>query len=420
MAITASDAFTGTAGTDLDGRAADAGGTWDAQPSAGGSSIVISDANRARANTAGSLHMYILPVAALVANEYDVLVDVVALSLLGSYNEIGVMGRFHASNNTGYFAVLSNTGTAYLYLVNNGSYTELDSAAYTFSNGTHSIRLEIRDATKKLFVNSSEILSSTDNTITAIGNPGLFFYTDGAAPASGTGPHFDNFQVDDLTGGGGEVESEVDFAEEETLSVEALVVVSSVAAFTEQETLPAPADTYIYVNVPAAFEEQELFEGTAVSDTEDPVDFEEDETLEAGAVVRVFSDAVFSEDETFATGDAGVSVFGDAAFTENETLGVVDGANVFATAAFTENESLDVDATIGGVTPVESDAAFSENETLAVTASLRRFSVAAFVENEIFATVEEEPPADEVRLSAEALPVIRLNAKARPALRLNV
>lgn len=221
--------------------------------------------------------------------------------------------------------------------------------------------------------------------------------------------------------GGGEEESEADFAEQETLGADATVLVFSTAAFTEQEHLPEPPDTYLYVDSPAAFEEQELFAATLPSEIESEGEFGEEETLSVGALVRVFSSVDYAQDETVAGDVDHVAVHGDANFAENETIAADAGVTVEAVAAFTENELLDVDAALEGVTPVESEASFAQRETLAVSATARIFSTAAFVEDERFATQEDEPPTDSIRWSdVDALPVLRLTAAYAPVLQITL
>jgi hypothetical protein len=203
MATVGSDAFTGTAGNAIAGRTADTGGTWAANAATGGN-FVITDVNRARPNATGVQNV-LLPCTGLASAEFDVSVDIRMTGTPVVYQEIGISFRFDPTADTGYVALLSQDGSAYLYHFAAGSANLLDSAAHGVDWGaaaTHALLVECRNASKVVKLAGVEILSSANNTVTAQGRQGLWDYAD-VAPANGTGAHFDNFLVSDLGGGGG-------------------------------------------------------------------------------------------------------------------------------------------------------------------------------------------------------------------------
>jgi hypothetical protein len=82
-----------------------------------------------------------------------------------------------------------------------GAETNLGSHALTpVASETHTIKLQIRDAAKKVFVDTVERISSADNAITATGKAGVKWV---GAQTSTTTIHMDDFSVNDLAGGGG-------------------------------------------------------------------------------------------------------------------------------------------------------------------------------------------------------------------------
>lgn len=83
-----------------------------------------------------------------------------------------------------------------------GSQTELGTAySQVLSAGNdYVVKLEIRDATKKVYIDGVERISDSDNPITAAGKVGLY----GFVPATNsTGMHWADFSAADPAGGGG-------------------------------------------------------------------------------------------------------------------------------------------------------------------------------------------------------------------------
>ena len=124
--------------------------------------------------------------------EYDVTTDLHVKSNSGA---IGVVARSSTSGTDSLYMGRYNAAGARWELVKcTTSCTVLDSFAQTLVIGaTYAIKLEVRNASKKLYVGGVERASSTDNTITQIGRAGI---RSGPGLASATtGYHLDNFNV---------------------------------------------------------------------------------------------------------------------------------------------------------------------------------------------------------------------------------
>lgn len=197
MATFGQDTFTDTAGTSLPSHTADDGGTWTKHANFAGTPL-ISDANRARANSFTNSLAYHsgLPAAA----EYDVQAD---LSVVSNGGNAGVVGRVATGAGTAYLANFLNAIGWRLQKIVAGTFTTLGTSTAdgtSLTVGTvRTVRLEIRDAAKKLFRDGTELLSSVDNVITNAGQAGVWANTG----SNTTGYHLDNFQASDPPGAGG-------------------------------------------------------------------------------------------------------------------------------------------------------------------------------------------------------------------------
>lgn len=195
MAIFVSDTFTDTSGTALPSHTGETGATWTRHGSYA-ADIVVSDANRARGTGTAALNYASgTPASA----EYDVEADLRCVSNL-SFN--GVCGRVATGADTTYIARFFNANGWQLLKLVAGVATTLgtdttDGTTLTVGS-TYALKLEIRNAAKKLFIGGAERLSSADNAITAAGQSGVR----GSGGSNTTGYHLDNYVATDLSGGG--------------------------------------------------------------------------------------------------------------------------------------------------------------------------------------------------------------------------
>lgn len=102
-----------------------------------------------------------------------------------NYYAVQILGTSHAQNDT---KIYKRVG---------GTWTQLAAVDTSWANGDV-LKFEIRDATKKVYKNGVEILSTTDNAITAAGKAGVAW----GAEAGGNGSHvfstewqLDNYSV---------------------------------------------------------------------------------------------------------------------------------------------------------------------------------------------------------------------------------
>jgi hypothetical protein len=189
------DTFTGTGGTALSAHTGETGATWTVHPSYADNGQ-ISSANRARPVDGN------LPTAAYYASgvpagaEYDVRIDI--FTVAQSLGSVGPMARVATAANTFYLSrYIADTGGRDLIKFVAGVVTTLGTFAGTRETaGTTKVqRLECKDATKKLFSDGVEIISSTDNAITATGRAGLWLEGD---VTDILGVHVDNYDASDI------------------------------------------------------------------------------------------------------------------------------------------------------------------------------------------------------------------------------
>lgn len=82
-----------------------------------------------------------------------------------------------ADGKNGYF-VEYGSGVLSLFVENAGTFTQLGTYADA-TIGTKHVKIEITNATKKVYLNNSVIINSTDNSITSIGSYALItWYSD--------------------------------------------------------------------------------------------------------------------------------------------------------------------------------------------------------------------------------------------------
>lgn len=191
-----SDTFTDADGTNTVSHTGETGATWTEHPS---SSNVNSQAiinNRMR-HQGGTIAFYASGVPATA--EYDVEVDVVVFTTFGVVY-YGVSGRADTTADTLYYVSYDvPDGRWGLYKRVAGTQTSLGSYTQALTDGvTYALKLEIRDAAKKVFIDGVERISSADNVITAAGRAGFYGYSEASATAT-TGIHQDNFTATDVS-----------------------------------------------------------------------------------------------------------------------------------------------------------------------------------------------------------------------------
>jgi hypothetical protein len=184
------DSFAGTENDELSTRAGEIGATWingTNEPYAG--SIYISNANRLRSYDRSVYYASGTPISA----EYDVQADFVLVG--GTPGYAGLVGRFAPA--TGYFyRVYWDPSSQSLILqkstATTGGTTPLGSyiPSAPVVGSTHTIKLEIRNAAKKVYYDGVLVITSTDDELSGAGRAGIWF---GATNSNTSGWNVDNF-----------------------------------------------------------------------------------------------------------------------------------------------------------------------------------------------------------------------------------
>lgn len=130
--------------------------------------------------------------------DQDIQVDIVCKSTGAGLQSAGVIGRYVAGP-TFYHARYSHTSKFELVKMVAGVATVL--GTYTglslTAGQTATILLQIRDASKKVFINGIERISSSDNAITDVGRVGVRGFTSTTSINDTTGIHLDNWEYTD-------------------------------------------------------------------------------------------------------------------------------------------------------------------------------------------------------------------------------
>ena len=197
--------FTGTDGTALENYSASGELHWTKHPSYATGTVVLTDANRVRADTGLSI-WYADNFVADTA-DYDVSADIYTASTPGTNGyQVAIGARLGTSSFTGYIATLERVGGANaIRLFRGGSASPL--GAYTvgaLTNGTTgrlslSCRTSGSNVLLTVYWNGAAVIDVTAtgaDAITAKGYAGLYFQHYGTAGNSAYW-HFDNYHVAD-------------------------------------------------------------------------------------------------------------------------------------------------------------------------------------------------------------------------------
>lgn len=197
------DSCTGTTDTGWTSHVGEIGAQWQTHPGSS-AGLILSNAGRVRGNLAGFDTFHFASGIPITA-EYDVSADFRCFSILTDHTYL-LWGRMDTSARTGYFVMYNLTPNQVdLWVVNANVYTLLGSYGYALpvSATPTNIRLEIRNATKKVFIDGTERISSTDNSVSITGRCGIGIYapSSGVADSNTTGIHLDNIKLIDVSTG---------------------------------------------------------------------------------------------------------------------------------------------------------------------------------------------------------------------------
>jgi len=181
-----SDSFTDTDTTDLTAHTGETGATWSKV-----TGVIKIMSNRAKGDS-GVESAYVASGSPATA-EYDVQGNITEITTV---DHVGLIARAQVGATTYYRAYYDNSASQYaIDKVVTGTVTNLGTYA-TSSTGTVTIKFEVRDATKKLFVGGVERISTNDNAITGAGKAGLY-YNNSDWGFGSTGRPMDHFTATD-------------------------------------------------------------------------------------------------------------------------------------------------------------------------------------------------------------------------------
>jgi hypothetical protein len=197
-----SDSFTDTAGTTLQSHTGESL-TWANHPATAGNAVITA-AGRARHQAASAIAL-VLAGSPMSDPEYDVEADFVPVTNTGTVFT-GIAGRLDSTANTMYLARWNGSTNQWQLLRGvAGTFTTLQSAGATLTaNQSYHVKLQIRNATKKVFVDGVEVISSADNTVTAAGSAGVRLF-DSSVASDANSVHVDNFTVTPAVAGASNV-----------------------------------------------------------------------------------------------------------------------------------------------------------------------------------------------------------------------
>jgi hypothetical protein len=164
--IFASDTFTGSDGTDLTSHTGEVGATW--AKVTGITGVFKITSNKAKGDSAG-LSLYYAS-GTPDTNEYDIEADMHQVS---STDLPGVGGRIDQAADSGYYLYF-DSGNWVLAKRVSGTDTSLGTYTDALVNGNdRHIKLQIRTAAKKAFIDGVERISSADDAVTGVGKAGI-------------------------------------------------------------------------------------------------------------------------------------------------------------------------------------------------------------------------------------------------------
>lgn len=165
------DTFTEASDTLLAAHTSDSGHGWVEHPNFATDAEVIASEGRVHGTSTGATSIYYVNQAPPAA-EYDV-EAILRFSTNNTQSQNGLIARASTSQTTFYYAFFSGTAVQILRFVN-GTSTIMASASFSPTlNTDYTVRFEIRDAAKTVYINGAQAVTTNDNTITDAGRIGL-------------------------------------------------------------------------------------------------------------------------------------------------------------------------------------------------------------------------------------------------------
>ena len=153
--------------------------------------LLITDANRLRYGTSGDVARLLSAIP--WTSEFDINLTCYMLTNLATYC---IRFRWDTAGDQYYqIRFASSTNQVKFEKRVSGVTTTLGNSSYTFSANTAlTVKVEVRNATKKVFINGVQTFSTTDNVLASIGRVGIFVPS-GTTMSNTTGIHIDSLEV---------------------------------------------------------------------------------------------------------------------------------------------------------------------------------------------------------------------------------
>lgn len=193
MGVFSSDAFGGSAGTELSAYNA----AWSKQTGDTGSAQLTADGRvRTSTNTTAVYQRSDAPASA----DYDVSIDVYAATIVTGARA-GPAGRMSTSANSYYAARLTGASGVQLVKVVAGSLSQIGSTgSHTSTAGsTYTVKLAMSGSGLEIFIGGVSKVSASDTAITDAGRAGIYFVSGGTSGDS-VNFHADNFSAEEAGG----------------------------------------------------------------------------------------------------------------------------------------------------------------------------------------------------------------------------
>ncbi len=171
MATFVSDTFTDTTGVLLQNHVPEIGGSWVKR---GGRNIDADIQSNALGATTLKNTLLIYTNSATPTNvNYDISINaIIPVGDEGNRGN-GLIGRYLDNNNYYYGWYEEQFNNFEIKKVLNGDTTVLDSTSEDIDDGTFEFKFEVKNATKKFYLDSVEKATTTDNDLTAAGLVGI-------------------------------------------------------------------------------------------------------------------------------------------------------------------------------------------------------------------------------------------------------
>lgn len=192
------DQFTDTNGVLLQSHTPTGSGSWTKHANSSNTAQIATNRVRPTANAEALYWHDWTPANA----EYDVEADLYFAGTNGDSS--GPAGRIDTTANKYYYRAGHNYGSARWEITRAGpaGFSTLATSAATLTVGqTYHVKLEIRNATKKAYIDGSPtaLLTSSDNNVTAAGRAGFRLFGGNGATTNSNGYHLDNFATSDTS-----------------------------------------------------------------------------------------------------------------------------------------------------------------------------------------------------------------------------